>query len=106
MTTDPPASPSGKPADVLTSEALAKKGPEFAVALDIDRHWANAVQAFINPEISLIVFREQIVGVTEDGNSQNSMQKNVVSVAVPTSTLREFHELLGRALAGGENEEN
>lgn len=77
-------------------EKLAELGPSFQLGMDVPRTWASGVQAFINGDQTLLVFREQnIIPVVGD---VDVILKNVTSVILPTNVAREFHTNLGNAL--------
>jgi|SRR6185437_14361025 hypothetical protein len=87
------------PANAKTpAEVIAEKGMEFALGFDTDRIWATGVQSFVNPDFTMLVFREQTMAQKGDG-SLEPMVKNVASIILPTQVVREFHALLTPVLA-------
>lgn len=81
------------------SSLLAKRGVEFTMGMDIPRQWATGAQAFLSPETTILVFREQhMVGVDGPGGAIDVVIKNVASVVLPTSVLREIHRIIGDQL--------
>ncbi len=78
--------------------ALAQRGVEFTMGMDIPRQWATGAQAFITPDTSILVFREQNAVVVDPSGTPDLVIKNVASVILPTQTLREFHKIIGDQL--------
>ena len=81
----------------IINEKLASLGTDFAVAADLPRLWVTAAQAFVRPDNTMIVFREQNAIAQPDGSTAASV-KNVASIIIPTPILREFHSALGDSL--------
>jgi len=68
--------------------------PEQFVGFDTDRKWATGAQAFSTPDFTIMVFRDQLNLQSDDGSADQSLVKNVVSVAMPTAVALEFQRLL------------
>lgn len=89
-----------EPTKVSTADqqkALAEKGTEFIMGMDVPRVWANGAQLFLNPQVALLVFREQNLATAEEG--VELLLKNVASVVLPLDVAREMHRLLGEQLS-------
>lgn len=69
--------------------------PEQAIAYDIPRTWANGIQVTPTPDVTFIVFREQIgaVGDLVIGETR-VMMRNVGSVVLPTPVAKQLGQLL------------
>lgn len=78
--------------------AIAARGPDFHLGLDTDRIWSTGAQAFVNPDVTMLIFREQNLFPMADGTTGIGL-KNVASIVIPTQILREFHANLGQTLA-------
>ncbi len=76
---------------------IQKRGLDFIMGMDTQKLWVNGIQAFVNPDVTLIVFREQNLLSTPDNGSIAAL-KNVASVVVPTPVFREFHSNIGQIL--------
>jgi hypothetical protein len=94
--------PAGLSADAveLMQAKLKELGPEFIIASDLPRIWATGAQAFITPEFSMVIFREQnVLGPQDGGDVPIFSLKNVASIIMPTPVLLEFHQQIGITLA-------
>ncbi|AYJ87640.1 hypothetical protein D3Y57_19075 [Sphingomonas paeninsulae] len=76
---------------------IQSRGPEFSLGMDLPRVWATGAQSFVNPETSLLVFREQNLVGDEAGNTRPAV-KNVASLVMPTEVLRAVHKMIGDQL--------
>ncbi|MFK4871631.1 hypothetical protein [Novosphingobium sp. ZW T3_23] len=81
-----------------TNNAIMSRGMHFVMGMDVPRQWATGAQAFVTPENTILVFREQNMAVGENGLGEVTL-KNVASLVLPTSIAREFHRILGEQLA-------
>lgn len=73
--------------------AIQARGPEFVIGQDIPRIWATGAQAFVNPDFTMLIFREQnLVGQPPD--DLGIALKNVSSIVMPTPVARELYILL------------
>jgi hypothetical protein len=72
---------------------LPGQTPEQSVGYDIPRVWANGVQVTPTPDVTFIVFREQIAA-QEEGKDQRLMLRNVASVILPTTLAIQLAEIL------------
>jgi hypothetical protein len=103
MTEEPTAGTDATPPvrdarQIAMDAALAAKGPEFLLAMDLPRIWSTGAQAMLSPDFGLLVFREQnFVQFPDQPNAPTV--KNVASIVMPLSTLREMHKQIGEALA-------
>lgn len=77
--------------------AIEARGGDFILGTDVPRHWANAMQVFVNSENAIIVFREQ--HVVSNNEQRDIVLKNISSVVVSTDTLRQAYQLIGAQLA-------
>lgn len=80
---------------------IKSRGAEFLIGFDTDRKFATGVQVFNQGSFQLIVFREQSLLMTPEGEQLEAV-KNVASVVMPTAVAQQFHKILGEALAMGE----
>jgi hypothetical protein len=90
------APPSSKAMDI--NELLKERGPEFLMAMDIPRIWANGAQVLVSPDSCMIIFREQNAAQDETGKV-TILVRNVASLILPTDMIRELHRLIGDQLA-------
>lgn len=82
----------------LLNSALKAKGLDFIMGMDLPRVFASGVQTFANPDMTMIVFREQN-GVAEEGAAPELLLKNVASIIIPTSVALQFRDQLNAVLA-------
>ena len=83
-------------------QVLQEKGLEFILGMNVDRHWVTGAQTFVNPDQTMIVFREQNI-VTSEAGEPDIAVKNVTSVVMPTAVAHAILEQLTEAfkLTGG-----
>ncbi len=72
---------------------IMDKGPEFLIAYDLPRVWTTGAQAFVDPNVTNIVFREQSLFEEDDGKKQGLI-RNVASVVMPTEVARQLRDVL------------
>jgi hypothetical protein len=95
---DDTVQPTVNPADLINAK-LQKLGSEFVIASDLPRTWATGAQAFINPDYSMLIFREQnLLPEPPPGTDIFVSMKNVASIVMPTSIFLEFYQSVGAAL--------
>jgi len=75
------------------NDVIASKGPEFAIGYDLPRVWTTGAQVFVDARFSNIVFREQSLYTSDEGNMQGLI-RNVASVVMPTDMARQLRDLL------------
>lgn len=90
--------PAINPAELLNAR-MQELGSEFTIASDLPRTWATGAQAFINPDYSMLIFREQnLLPSPPPSTDIIASVKNVASIVMPTPIFLEFYQSLGTAL--------
>jgi hypothetical protein len=92
------AQPAINPAELINAK-LQELGSDFVIASDLPRTWATGAQAFINPDFSMLIFREQnLLPKPPPSTDIVVSMKNVASVIMPTPIFLEFYQAIGTAL--------
>ncbi len=78
---------------------IQQRGPEFIIGGDTQRIWATGMQAFVNPDFTMIVFREQTFMQFPADAPPGVVLRNVASIVVPTAVFKEFHAASVAAIA-------
>ena len=76
---------------------IQELGPEFALGMDIQRHFVNGAQTFAAPDYTIIVFREQNLALNQKG-TQKAIIANRTSVMLPTAVALQLRDQLNEVL--------
>lgn len=79
--------------------AIQARGLDFVLGIDTQRVWATGIQAFINPDVTMLVFREQNLAQSGPDNALTPVLKNVASIVIPTTVFQQFYDNAGATLA-------
>lgn len=78
---------------------LGEKGLEFQLGLDVATHWVTGAQAFVNPDFTMIVFREQTVARSMSTGQDEYAVKNAVRLIMPTAVAGQIRDMLQQAIS-------